>query len=134
MASRPALAPTDRIIRSADAVRALFAGMADAAEERCGFAYLDPEWRLLGTRESTVGTATSAPVPLRDVIGDVLRLDAAALAMAHNHPAGDPCPSAADLAATRRLMVVLEALEVRLVDHLVLAGDRFVSMRELGLV
>lgn len=54
--------------------------------------------------------------------------------LTHNHPSGDPTPSEADLAVTRRIIRVLDAIDVRLVDHIVLAGDRWASMRELGLL
>ena len=112
----------------------MFAGLAEAPLEQCGIAYLDPEWRLLGLRYSPSGQSDGVAVPLRDIVRDVLALDAAAVVMAHNHPRGDPAPSEADLAVTRRLLHALDALDVRLVDHVVLAGVRWSSMRALGLL
>ncbi|MEG3088024.1 JAB domain-containing protein [Sphingomonas sp. PB4P5] len=121
-------------VRDAADVRALFDKLADATLECCGFAYLDQQWRLLGTRHTPPGHADGAAVPLRDVVRDVLDLEASAVVMAHNHPAGDPTPSEADLVVTRRLLSALEALDVRLVDHVVLAGARWASMRGMGLL
>ena len=112
----------------------MFAALAEAPLEQCGIAYLDPEWRLLGLRYSPSGRADGVAVPLRDIVRDVLALDAAAVVLAHNHPGGDPAPSEADLAVTRRLLHALDALDVRLVDHVVLAGVRWSSMRALGLL
>ena len=123
-----------RIVRDAPAACVLFAALADSPLERCGFAYLDPEWRLLGQRETPFGHASGVAVPLRAVIGDVLALGAAAVVMAHNHPGRDTRPSEADLAVTRRLIGALDALDVRLVDHLVVAGARWSSMRRMGLL
>lgn len=134
MATTPSSTCDDRHIRDAPDACALFAELAEAPLERCGFAYLDPEWRLLGTRHTPAGHAHGVAVPLRDVVRDVLELEASAVVMAHNHPAGDPTPSAADLAVTRRLLGALEALDVRLVDHVVLAGARWASMRGMGLL
>lgn len=134
MASAPA--PVIEICRIRDAAEAaaLFATLAEARTERCGFAYLDPEWRLLGTRETASGHVDGVRAPIRDVVRDVLDLDATAVVMVHNHPAGDPTPSAADRAVTRRLLAALEALDVRLIDHIVLAGPRRASMRGMGLL
>lgn len=121
-------------IATTEAVRALFSAVADATHEVAGFAYLDPEWRLLGMRHSLPGSADAVDLPLREVARDALAFDAAHVVMAHNHPSGDPTPSRADIAATRRIARALGALGVGLADHLVLTKDSFVSLRERGLL
>jgi DNA repair protein RadC len=73
-------------------------------------------------------------VPLRQVVAEALALDAHGLILAHNHPGGDSSPSAADRAVTRRLAEVVGPLGIRLVDHLVFAGARVASFRQLGLL
>lgn len=123
-----------RYIRDADEARALFSALADAPLEACGFAYINPEWMLLGTFQTDSTHPGMATVPMRKVVADAITLDAAALVMVHNHPSGDPTPSEADLAVTRRLKRVLDAIEVRMIDHLILAGNRWASMRDLGLL
>jgi DNA repair protein RadC len=65
------------------------------------------------------GSAERALVPVREVAVAVVRRDGRAFALAHNHPSGDPTPSAADVAATARLEQAARALGVRLLDHLV---------------
>ncbi|MFC3579432.1 JAB domain-containing protein [Sphingomonas hylomeconis] len=134
MAIAACLALDGRAVRAASDAVALFADLADADRERCGIAYLDPEWRLLGVRRTPFGTPDGVVMQWRAVIGDILTLDAHAIVLAHNHPGGDPTPSAADLAVTRRLLGAVAALDVRLVDHLVLAGPRWASMRAMGLL
>ena len=124
--------PTRRIADLA-AARALFAPIADEAAEVAAFAYLDPQWTLLGLRHAS-GSADAVAVPTRLVAGDALQLDAAMVLMAHNHPSGDARPSAADRAITRRLARALDALDIRLFDHLVLAGGVITSFRALGLL
>lgn len=122
-------------IRSNAGARALFAHLADRPHEMTAFAYLDPEWRLLGMRHGPAGDAGAADVPIRAVARDAVALGAARVMMAHNHPSGDPTPSRSDLAATRRLATALAALGVPLVEHLVLAraGGCF-SLRGAGLI
>lgn len=126
--------PEDRRVDGLAAARALFASLADAPREMAAFAYLDPEWRLLGMRHTPLGATDAVDVPVRAVAGDALALDAAMVVMAHNHPSGDATPSEADLALTRRLGRALDALDVRLIDHLILARGQCTSLYALGLV
>lgn len=126
--------PEIRHIADLDAARALFASLANERTEVAGFAYLDPKWRLLGLRHARSQAVDIIDVPLRAIAADALAFDATGLVMAHNHPSGDASPSAADLDVTKRLARALDALGVRLVDHLVLAGDSVTSFRALGLL
>jgi DNA repair protein RadC len=133
MAQSPA-EPRDRLrVADAAAAHALFAPLAAERVEVAAFAYLDPEWRLLGLRHAR-SAAAAIDVPMRAVAIDVLALDCAAVVMAHNHPSGDAAPSAADRALTKRLARTLDALDVQLADHLILAGERVTSFRALGLL
>jgi DNA repair protein RadC len=122
----------ERYVRDSDAARDLFVALADAPCEIAAFAYLDPEWRLLGMRHSAPGEMDSAEVPLRLVARDAIAFDAVAVIMAHNHPSGDTTPSKGDFSATRRISRALDTIGVRLIDHLVLAGNQYTSLREAG--
>jgi len=121
-------------IDTPEAAIALFAALGDEPLEVAAFAYLDAEWALLGTRHVAGNWVDAADVPVREVAGDALALGAAAVVMAHNHPGGDPAPSLADCAATRRLARVLHALDIRLVDHVILAANGAASFRALSLL
>ncbi|WP_237709170.1 JAB domain-containing protein [Sphingomonas elodea] len=125
---------TDPLPRICDfaAARALFAQMAEAWTETAGFAYLAGDGRLLGMRHVHSVCADAIDVPVRQIVADALAFDAAGMVMAHNHPSGDPRPSRADRATTRRLLHALEPVDVRLVDHLILARGGAVSFRALG--
>lgn len=126
LAPRPAIADPH-------AARALFAGLADAALEVGAFAYLGRDLRLLGMRHVASPHRAALDVPVRSVVADALAFDAAALVMGHNHPSGEPTPSPADRALTRQLLRALDAVGVRLLDHLVLArGGTSTSFRALG--
>lgn len=123
-----------RHIHGREAAVGLFGDLAALPYEMVAFAYLDPERRLLGLRHGQSGRADVAEVPVRLVVADALAFDAASVVMAHNHPGGDPTPSEADRAVTRRLARALDAIEVRLMDHLVLAVGGTASFRAMGLL
>lgn len=113
--------------------RRLFAPLAHAREEVIAFAFFDRDGALLGVRYAP-GERDRARVPIRAVAADAIAFDAAVVVMAHNHPSGDSRPSADDLAVTRRLAQGLEALGVRLHDHLIFAGPATTSLRDAGIL
>lgn len=119
-------------ILSFDAAHALFGPLARAETEIAAFAFLAGDGRLLGMRHLRGNCISAVDVPVRQIVADALAFDAAGVVMAHNHPSGDPSPSAADRTITRRLLAALDAVNIRLVDHLVLAEDRAVSFLALG--
>lgn len=121
-------------IRDFAAARALFGQLAEARLETAGFAYLAGDGRLLGMRHVSNDCADALDLPLRQIVADALAFDAMGVVMAHNHPSGDPRPSRGDRTATRRLLHALEPVEVRLVDHLIVARGGAVSFRALGLL
>ncbi|QDU66332.1 hypothetical protein Pla86_14010 [Planctomycetes bacterium Pla86] len=90
---------------------------------------LDGRHRVLGLAQVTVGTLTASLVHPREVFGPAIRLGAAGLIVAHNHPSGDPEPSTEDLEVTRRLLEVGKLVGIPLLDHLVMGDGSFVSLR-----
>lgn len=94
--------------------------------------WLDAQNRLIEYAELSHGTIDSATVYPRMVIKQALRSNAAACIFAHNHPSGIPEPSAADRALTTRLITALATIDVRVLDHIVVAGRRFESFAERG--
>jgi DNA repair protein RadC len=97
--------------------------------------------RLLRRVEVTSGTATAALAHPREVFREAIRESATAVICAHNHPSGDPAPSSADLHLTRQLREAAKAIEIDLLDHVILgratadpAGRGFYSFREAGLL
>jgi len=91
---------------------------------------LDTRNRLLRTAHISTGTLSTSLVHPREVYAPALREAAASIIVVHNHPSGDPEPSTADVEVTRRLIGVGELVGVPLLDHVVVAGDRWVSLRE----
>ena len=120
------------IADAADAA-AQVADLRTSAVERAAVLYLDPKWRLLGRSDFT-GTATAVAPSFRAIFAEALRLDAAVLVLAHSHPDGGSDASAQDIAFTRALIRTAAALDIMVADHLIVAGDTIVSLREAGLM
>lgn len=116
------------------AAREFFSGcFAEQNPDRESFwvAHLDEEGRCLHlTRHD--GGSDAVDLPLRRIIVDAAVHESSAIVVAHNHPSGDPTPSDSDLRATRRLATAAEALDCRLLDHLIFAGSDCRSLRRLG--
>lgn len=91
---------------------------------------VDGKHRLLEVEHISEGTLTTSLVHPREVFRPALRRGAAAIVAVHNHPSGDPEPSAEDVEVTRRLLDAGKLLGVPLLDHVVLGRGAFVSLRE----
>mgnify|MGYP001002851053 FL=1 len=96
--------------------------------------YLDAHHRLIEAEELFRGTLTQTSVYPREVVKGALTRNAAALALAHNHPSGEAGPSRADELLTQTLKSALGLVDVRIIDHFIVAGEKVVSFAELGLI
>jgi DNA repair protein RadC len=118
------------------AARRFFSGCfanSDRARESLWVAHLDDHARCLHLTLHE-GDDAGTDFPLRSIIADAALHGSSAIVLAHNHPSGDPTPSDADKRATRRLACAAEALDCAVADHLVFAGPRCISFRQLGLL
>ena len=95
---------------------------------------LDTRHRLIEYVELFFGTIDGAEVHPREVAKCALRLNAAAVIVAHNHPSGEVEPSAADRAVTARLKQALALLDIRLLDHVIVGGNGSGSMARQGMI
>jgi DNA repair protein RadC len=95
---------------------------------------LGTQSQVRAIEELTRGTLNSSIVHPREVFRSAILAGAAAVIVAHNHPSGDPMPSADDRAVTRQLVDAGRLLDIPVCDHLILAGARFVSFAEAGLL
>lgn len=100
--------------------------------ERFHVLYLDRKNRLISDECLAIGTVDHVPVYPREVLKRSLALGAMALILVHNHPAGDPEPSAADLAMTRDIEKGCKVLGITLHDHIITGAGREVSLRQRG--
>lgn len=123
-----------QVATASDAARLLAPLFAAARGEKLAVAHLDAGRALLAVEEPAAGGAGHVDLPIRAIIVRALDLGAEGLILAHNHPSGDPSPSRADIAATRRFAATADALGIRLFDHLIFAGGDCRSFRALGLL
>ncbi|SOO14170.1 RadC family protein [Xanthomonas citri] len=110
------------------------AKLAGLEHEVFSVVMLDTKHRLIAYVELFRGSISSAQIEPREVVKECLRHNAAAVLMSHNHPSGDPYPSSADIAVTKRLREALDLIDVRLLDHIVVGGNSTVSMTSQGLL
>jgi DNA repair protein RadC len=113
-----------------DVVGLLRAFLRDDPRERFAVVYLDGRHRPIAVHDAHTGTAGSAPVHPREVFGPAVALSAAAIVVAHNHPSGDPTPSAEDRAVTEWLQRAGELLGIEVLDHVVIGEDRYYSFAD----
>ncbi|KER87869.1 DNA repair protein RadC [Xanthomonas arboricola pv. celebensis] len=96
--------------------------------------FLDNQHRLIECVEMFRGTVDGATVHPREVVKEALRCNAVAVIFSHNHPGGNPKPSEDDRLVTRDLKDALALVDVRTLDHILVAGDAAVSFVERGLL
>ena len=118
---------------SSDAHRALKA-LGQEEVENLAALYLDRRNRVVGMRILSTGNMAHTIVDPQEVLRPALELRANAVILAHNHPSGDPSPSRADIEVTTRVTEASRILGIELLDHLVVARDRYTSMREQDLM
>ena len=111
----------------------LRAKLAGFEHEVFAVLFLDTHHCLIEYAEMFRGTIDSASVYPREVVKQALRLNAAAVIVSHNHPSGNPEPSAAE-ALTQRLKEALALVDVRILDHIIVAGGNTTSFAERGLI
>jgi DNA repair protein RadC len=96
--------------------------------------FLDSKLRLLSDQKMGEGTVNHAPVYPREIARRALELSASAVILVHNHPSGDPTPSGADITMTREIIKALQALDVKVHDHVIVGRDNTSSLKALGLI
>ena len=96
---------------------------------------LDTKNRLIKDVPVSVGSLNASIVHPRELFRSAVRMSAASIVVAHNHPSGDPTPSGADIQLTRRLTRAGDVLGIELLDHVVIGdGGAWASLREMGLM
>lgn len=130
LAARATEAPTNRVLDSAAAIADLVSPLiARERREKVVILVADAANRVLRLVPVATGGLDSSPLPVREVLQAVLRYDGRAFALAHNHPSGDPTPSVRDREATEALGRAADAVGLRFLDHVVIAGTLWRSVR-----
>jgi DNA repair protein RadC len=128
--------PEERPVISspADAANLLMYNMAGLDQEHLFVILLDTRNRVLGRpQEIYHGSLNTSLIRVGELFREAIKVNAAALIVAHNHPSGDPSPSPEDVAVTRAVVEAGKLLDIEVLDHLVIGRHRFVSLKERGL-
>jgi DNA repair protein RadC len=122
--------PTD----SAEHIQA-FLDQFPKDQEHFVVVFMNAQNQIIETEVISSGSLATATVFPREIVKRLLALEAGAIIVAHNHPSGDTTPSNSDRALTKKLQRALEAIDVSLLDHLILAnGDNYLSFSDRGLL
>ena len=95
---------------------------------------LDSKNNLISSQTMFTGTVGMAPMEPRELLRYALRNDAVYFIVLHNHPSGDPTPSRQDISSTERLQNAGNMVGIRLLDHIIIGDNRFVSMKQAGML
>jgi DNA repair protein RadC len=117
------------ITTPADVAGLLMTEMSLLDQESLRVVLLNTKHRVVGIREVHRGNVNSSRVRPAEVFRDAVKETCPALIVVHNHPSGDPTPSPDDVTVTRDLVAAGELLEIDVLDHLVIAGGKFVSLK-----
>lgn len=117
----------------ADVAQLFMVEMMALDQEELWVACLDTKNRLVKIAKVYRGSVNTAMIRVGEVFKEALRLNAAAIVVAHNHPSSDATPSPEDILVTRQIVEAGKLLDCEVLDHLVLACNKFVSLRERGL-
>jgi DNA repair protein RadC len=118
------------IRKPADAANLLLYEMSALNREELRVLVLNARNQVVEIAELYRGSVNSAQVRSAEVFKPAVLRDATAIIVAHNHPSGDPTPSQDDIVLTRHLVQAGKVLDIAVLDHLVIGGMQFVSLKE----
>lgn len=124
--------PGWRIRAPADLAERLLPAMGHLEREELRSVLLNTKNAVTGMVTVYAGNLAGSSVRVGEVFREAVRCQSAAMVVVHNHPSGDPAPSAEDLRITRELAEAGRLLDIELLDHLVIGHGRWVSLRALG--
>ncbi len=104
--------------------------ISDGLQEEFHVVTLDTKHRMIGSHQITVGTLDASLVHPRELFRAAIRDASSAVLLAHNHPSGDPTPSREDIAVTDRMTEAGKLIGINVLDHIVLAREGCLSIRE----
>ena len=133
MASAP---PAQRVrLGDPDSAASLFMEeMRHLQQEKMRVAMINTKGELMAREDVSLGGIYSASASPREIFTNAVRKGAFGVVLAHNHPSGDPSPSAADISVTRQIADAGKLLGIQLMDHIIIGDGRFVSLKEMGVI
>jgi DNA repair protein RadC len=122
-----------QITSPADVFNLLRAEMGSLEQEQLRVLLLNTKNQVLAAPELYRGNLAGTSVRLGEVFRDAVRQNVASIVLVHNHPSGDPTPSPEDIRLTRDAVQAGNLLDIPLLDHVVIGGGSFISLKERGL-
>lgn len=95
---------------------------------------LDSKSRFIRDMVMSTGTVNTSIMPVREVLIQALKEDAVNIILVHNHPSGDPSPSSEDIRVSKRMKEACNLIGLTLMDHIIIGDNRYISLKEQGLV
>jgi DNA repair protein RadC len=108
--------------------------MRDLKKEVFKIIYLNSQNQIIDAVDLFEGTLESIPIRPREIVESAIKYNATALIFAHNHPSGDPSPSKSDKQLTRDLVFIGMLLPIRVLDHVIIGGNRYFSFADARLI
>lgn len=105
-------------------------GIQNCAEEYVYVLCFDNAGHLIGCFELAHGTVSASLISTRELFQKALMVGAVCIALTHNHPGNDPTPSKQDIEVTKKINAACEIMDVKLLDHIIVTRDNYVSMKE----
>jgi len=112
----------------------LYYSMRDLKKEVFKAIYLNNRSQIIDAEDLFEGTLESIPIRPREIVESTINHSASAVIFAHNHPSGDPEPSRSDKRFTRDLVFMGNIIEVKVLDHIIIGGNRYFSFADEGLM
>ena len=113
-----------------DAADQVMFEMSGMVQENLWVLLLDTRNRLIDIEHLYQGSLNSSTVRVAEVFKKAMLLNSAGIIIVHNHPSGDPAPSPEDIALTKTLVETGKMLDIQVLDHLVIGGNNFISLKE----
>jgi DNA repair protein RadC len=123
-----------QMLSTGDLVKYLLPRYSGFSVERFGVLLLDQRQRVIRSAILSTGTVEGSVSHPRDVFRVAMLGSASRVVVFHNHPSGDPVPSESDKLVTRRLAQAGELMGMDLMDHIILAGSKYFSFKQAGLL
>ncbi|MGM0471350.1 MAG: RadC family protein [Bacillota bacterium] len=115
-----------------DVANLLLAKLSFVSREHFITLLLDTKNQVLAIEEVSVGSLSNSVVHPREVFKSAIKRSSAAIIVAHNHPSGNPEPSSADIAITKRLQEAGKIIGIEVLDHLIIGNEDYISLKESG--
>ena len=124
----------DLLNNSKELFRYLYHTLRDKSRQCFQVIFLDAKNRVLALETLFTGTLTASSVYPREVVREALNQHAAALIFVHNHPSGEPAPSAEDIAITRQLVFACMVMGITVHEHIIIGQDKYFSFADQGYI